>query len=172
MSKVDIKKSLSNIFEYLEHIKELADQNELLRDERDSISEVMCDLTESIHEIDTKLYDAELIKSIVEEYNKLSWERKFSVDENKLAQAIIEVAGRNSGDLFKEELRQSFIEDDIRKIEDDIDKEMKSSIEEKDKQLENDNGLVDLIYKPKDEPLGKLPKDRIMSEQEFGSIKL
>lgn len=169
MSKVDIKKSLSNIFEYLEHIKELADQNELLIDERDSISEVMCDLTESIHEIDIKLYDAELIKSIVEEYNKLSWERKFSVDENKLAQAIIEVAGRNSGDLFKEELRQSFIEDDIRKIEDDIDKEMKSSIEEKDKQ---DSGLVDLIYKPKDEPLGKLPKDRIMSEQEFGSIKL
>ena len=169
MSKVDIKKSLSNIFEYLEHIKELADQNELLRDERDSISEVMCDLTESIHEIDTKLYDAELIKSIVEEYNKLSWERKFSVDENKLAQAIIEVAGRNKGDLFKEELRQSFIEDDIRKIEDDIDKEMKSSIEEKDEQ---DSGLVNLIYKPKDEPLGKLPKDRIMSEQEFGSIKL
>src|SRR5699024_5511677 len=103
------------------------------------------------------------------EYNKLSWERKFSVDENKLAQAIIEVAGRNNGDLFKEELRQSFIEDDIRKIEDDIDKEMKSSIEEKDKQ---DSRLVDLIYKPKDEPLGKLPKDRIMSEQEFGSIKL
>ena len=169
MSKVDIKKSLSNIFEYLEHIKELADQNELLRDERDSISEVMCDLTESIHEIDIKLYDAELIKSIVEEYNKLSWERKFSVDENKLAQAIIEVAGRNKGDLFKEELRQSFIEDDIRKIEDDIDKEMKSSIEEKDEQ---DSGLVNLIYKPKDEPLGKLPKDRIMSEQEFGSIKL
>lgn len=169
MSKVDIKKSLSNIFEYLEHIKELADQNELLRDERDSISEVMCDLTESIHEIDIKLYDAELIKSIIEEYNKLSWERKFSVDENKLAQAIIEVAGRNNGDLFKEELRQSFIEDDIRKIEDDIDKEMKSSIEEKDKQ---DSGLVNLIYKPKDEPLGKLPKDRIMSEQEFGSIKL
>ena len=169
MSKVDIKKSLSNIFEYLEHIKELADQNELLRDERDSISEVMCDLTESIHEIDVKLYDAELIKSIVEEYNKLCWERKFSVDESKLAQAIIEVAGRNMGDLFKEELRQSFIEYDIRKIEDDIDKEMKSSIEEKDKQ---DSGLVDLIYKPKDEPLGKLPKDRIMSEQEFGSIKL
>ena len=49
---------------------------------------------------------------------------------------------------------------------------MKSSIEEKDKQEENDNGLVDLIYKPKDEPLGKLPKDRIMSGQEFGSIKL
>lgn len=169
MSKVDIKKSLSNIFEYLEHIKELADQNELLRDERDSISEVMCDLTESIHEIDIKLYDAELIKSIVEEYNKLCWERKFSVDENKLAQAIIEVAGMNMGDIFKEELRQSLIEYDIRKIEDDIDKEMKSSIEEKDKQ---DSGLVDLIYKPKDEPLGKLPKDRIMSEQEFGSIKL
>lgn len=169
MSKVDIKKSLSNIFEYLEHIKELADQNELLRDERDSISEVMCDLTESIHEIDIKLYDAELIKSIIEEYNKLCWERKFSVDENKLAQAIIEVAGMNMGDIFKEELRQSFIEDDIRKIEDDIDKEMKSSIEEKDKQ---DSGLVNLIYKPKDEPLGKLPKDRIMSEQEFGSIKL
>ena len=169
MSKVDIKKSLSNIFEYLEHIKELADQNELLRDERDSISDVMCDLTESIHEIDIKLYDAELIKSIIEEYNKLCWERKFSVDENKLAQAIIEVAGRNKGYLFKEELRQSFIEYDIRKIEDDIDKEMKSSIEEKDKQ---DSGLVDLIYKPKDEPLGKLPKDRIMSEQEFGSIKL
>lgn len=169
MSKVDIKEALNNIFGYLEHIKELADQNELLRDERDSISEVMCDLTESIHEIDIKLYDAELIKSIVEEYNKLSWERKFSVDENKLAQAIIEVAGRNNGDLFKEELRQSFIEDDIRKIEDDIDKEMKSSIEEKDKQ---DSRLVDLIYKPKDEPLGKLPKDRIMSEQEFGSIKL
>ena len=165
MSKVDIKKSLNNIFGYIEHIKELADQNELLRDERDSISEVMCDLTESIHEIDTKLYDAELIKSIVEEYNKLCWERKFSVDENKLAQAIIEVAGRNRGDLFKEELRQSFIEDDVAK-------EMKSSIEEKDKQVENDNGLVDLIYKPKDEPLGKLPKDRIMSEQEFGSIKL
>lgn len=169
MSKVDIKEALNNIFGYIEHIKELADQNELLRDERDSISEVMCDLTESIHEIDTKLYDAELIKSIVEEYNKLSWERKFSVDENKLAQAIIEVAGRNNGDLFKEELRQSFIEDDIRKIEDDIDKEMKSSIEEKDKQ---DSRLVDLIYKPKDEPLGKLPKDRIMSGQEFGSIKL
>lgn len=169
MSKVDIKEALNNIFGYLEHIKELADQNELLRDERDSISEVMCDLTESIHEIDTKLYDAELIKSIIEEYNKLCWERKFSVDENKLAQAIIEVAGRNNGDLFKEELRQSFIEDDIRKIEDDIDKEMKSSIEEKDKQ---DSRLVDLIYKPKDEPLGKLPKDRIMSEQEFGSIKL
>lgn len=169
MSKVDIKEALNNIFGYIEHIKELADQNELLRDERDSISEVMCDLTESIHEIDTKLYDAELIKSIIEEYNKLCWERKFSVDENKLAQAIIEVAGRNRGDLFKEELRQSFIEDDIRKIEDDIDKEMKSSIEEKDKQ---DSRLVDLIYKPKDEPLGKLPKDRIMSEQEFGSIKL
>lgn len=169
MSKVDIKEALNNIFGYLEHIKELADQNELLRDERDSISEVMCDLTESIHEIDVKLYDADLIKSIVEEYNKLCWERKFSVDENKLAQAIIEVAGRNNGDLFKEELRQSFIEDDIRKIEDDIDKEMKSSIEEKDKQ---DSRLVDLIYKPKDEPLGKLPKDRIMSEQEFGSIKL
>lgn len=169
MSKGDINEALNNIFGYLEHIKELADQNELLRDERDSISEVMCDLTESIHEIDTKLYDAELIKSIVEEYNKLCWERKFSVDENKLAQAIIEAAGRNRGDLFKEELRQSFIEDDIRKIEDDIDKEMKSSIEETDKQ---DSGLVDLIYKPKDEPLGKLPKDRIMSEQEFGSIKL
>lgn len=169
MSKVDIKEALNNIFGYIEHIKELADQNELLRDERDSISEVMCDLTESIHEIDTKLYDAELIKSIIEEYNKLCWERKFSVDENKLAQAIIEVAGRNSGELFKAELRQSFIEDDIRKIEDDIDKEMKSSIEEKDKQ---DSGLVNLIYKPKDEPLGKLPKDRIMSEQEFGSIKL
>lgn len=169
MNKGDIKEALNNIFGYIEHIKELADQNELLRDERDSISEVMCDLTESIHEIDIKLYDAELIKSIVEEYNKLCWERKFSVDENKLTQAIIEVAGRNRGDLFKEELRQSFIEDDIRKIEDDIDKEMKSSIEEKDKQ---DSGLVDLIYKPKDEPLGKLPKDRIMSEQEFGSIKL
>lgn len=172
MSKVDIKKSLNNIFGYIEHIKELADQNELLRDERDSISEVMCDLTESIHEIDVKLYDAELIKSIVEEYNKLCCERKFSVDESKLAQAIIEVAGKNRGDLFKEELRQSFIEDDIRKIEDDVAKEMQSSIEEKDKQVENDNGLVDLIYKPKDEPLGKLPKDRIMSEQEFGSIKL
>lgn len=170
MNKVDIKEALNNIFGYIEHIKELADQNELLRDERDSISEVMCDLTESIHEIDTKLYDAELIKSIVEEYNKLCWERKFSVDENKLTQAIIEVAGRNMGDLFKEELRQSFIEDDIRKIEDDIDKGMKASIEEKDKQ---DSGLVDLIYEPKkDEPLGKLPKDRIMSEQEFGSIKL
>lgn len=169
MSKIDIKEALNNIFGYIEHIKELADQNELLRDERDSISEVMCDLTESIHEIDVELYDADLIKSIVEEYNKLCWERKFSVDESKLKQAIIEVAGRNKGDLFKEELRQSFIEDDIRKIEDDIDKEMKSSIEEKDKQ---DSGLVDLIYKPKDAPLGKLPKDRIMSEQEFGSIKL
>ena len=109
MSKVDIKKSLSNIFGYLEHIKELADQNELLRDERDSISEVMCDLTESIHEIDIKLYDAELIKSIVEEYNKLCWERKFSVDENKLAQAIIEVAGRNSGDLFNNSISTDMI---------------------------------------------------------------
>lgn len=172
MNKVDIKEALNNIFGYIEHIKELADQNELLRDERDSISEVMCDLTESIHEIDTKLYDAELIKSIIEEYNKLCWERKFSVDESKLTKAIIEVAGRNRGDLFKEEIKQSFIEDGIRKIEDDVAKEIQSSIEEKDKQVENDNGLVDLIYKPKDEPLGKLPKDRIMSEQEFGSIKL
>lgn len=169
MSKVDIKKSLSNIFEYLEHIKELADQNELLKYERESVSEVMCDLTESIHEIDVELYDADLIKSIVEEYNKLCWERKFSVDESKLNKAIIEVAGRNRGDLFKEELRQSFIESDIRKIEDDVEKEMQNSLEET---VEENDKLVDLIYKPKDEPLGKLPKDRIMSEQEFGSIKL
>lgn len=172
MDKSDIKKSLSGIMKYLEHIKELADQNELLRYERDSISEVMCDLTESIHEIDIKLYDAELVKSIIEEYNKLCWERKFSVDESKLNKAIIEVAGRNRGDLFKEELRQSFIEDDIRKIENDVDKEMQRSIEEKFKKTDDGNGLVDLIYKPKDETLGKLPKDRIMSTQEFGSIKL
>ena len=172
MSKVDIKEALNNIFGYIEHIKELADQNELLRDERDSISEVMCDLTESIHEIDVNLYDAELIRSIIEEYNKLCWERKFSVDESKLTKAIIEVAGRNRGDLFKEELRQSFIKNDIRKIEDDVEKEMQNSIEETEEATEEKDGLVDLIYKPKDEPLGKLPKDRIMSEQEFGSIKL